>query len=38
MNMSCELCNDTLYFIAGKNNNGKRVVLEHDVFDVIAHS
>jgi len=29
--------NDALYFIAGKKNDGKRMRLEHDVFDVIAH-
>lgn len=32
-----ESCNDGLYFISGKNSNGKRVVLEYDVFNVIAH-
>ena len=32
-----ELRNDALHYIAGKNNNGKRVVLEHEVFDVVAH-
>ena len=26
-----------LYFIASNNNNGRRVVLERDVFDVITH-
>jgi len=33
---SIELRNDVLYFIASTNNNGKRVVLGLDVFDVIA--
>ena len=32
-----ELRNNTLYYIAGHNNYGRQVVLEHDVFDVIAH-
>ncbi|KAF8418147.1 hypothetical protein EV426DRAFT_577688 [Tirmania nivea] len=31
-----ELRNNALYFTAGKNN--QRVVLKHDVFDVIAHT
>ena len=26
-----------LYFIASKNNNGRRVVLQRDVFYAIAH-
>jgi len=33
-----ELRHDALYYIAGKNNCGKLVVLEHDVFDVIVHT
>jgi len=33
----CGLRNDALYFIAGKQNSGKGVVLKPDVFDVIAH-
>jgi len=36
--MEYELHHNALYYIAGKNNCGKRVVLEHDVFDVIAHT
>jgi len=32
-----EVPNDALYRISGKNNRGKRV-LEHGVFDIIAHT
>jgi len=33
-----ELYHDALYCISGKYNCGERVVLEHDVFDVISHT
>jgi len=33
-----ELNHDALYCITGKYNCGERVVLEYDVFDVIAHT